>query len=93
MAHVGHCVDLVLDLVGIKLDVMLSCMLKHSRNDGVEFCFVLRRYDEIVCYDVDALDVAERLLVPLCMTSLADEIPNGIRMNRLRPHGVWNVHR
>ena len=65
MAHVGHCVDLVLDLVGIELDVLLSCTLKHSRNDGVVFRFVLRRYDEIVCYDVDALDVAECLLVPL----------------------------
>ena len=65
MAQVGHYVDLVQDRVGIELDIMLSCMLKFFRNDGVVFRFVVRRYDEIVYDDVDAVDVAERCLVPL----------------------------
>ena len=65
MAQVGHYVDLVLDRVGIELDIMLSCMLKLFRNDGIVFRFVVRRYDEIVYDDVDAVDVAERCLVPL----------------------------
>ena len=65
MAHVGHCVDLVLDLVSIELDIMLSRTYEYFRNDGVVFRSVLRRYDEMACYDVDAMNVAERLLVPL----------------------------
>ena len=93
MAHVLDLRDLELQLVKAEFGICLPCLLHHLMQGLIMLCLVFARYDDVVCYDVHVRYVTEGLIISLLRTSLADDMPKGMRRNRFLPQGVWEVYK